>query len=67
MIVNDQKLAKIIKDKVPVTIQEQQYYIIPSPSGTCDGCVFLEKACPQKAITICTSNGGNILVKNKPQ
>lgn len=32
----------------------------PSPTGTCDGCYFLGKKCPNRAVTICCSNGGNI-------
>lgn len=68
MVINDQKLAQIIRNKTPILINGSNYYVVSQPNGSCDNCVFqLEPTCPQKAVTICTSNGGNILVKNKPQ
>lgn len=61
MTLNDQELAKIIKDKTPITISRKQFVIESNPIGTCDGCYFLDKNCPAKAVNICCSNGGNIL------
>lgn len=61
MTLNDQGLAKIIKDKTPITISRRQFIVESSPVGTCDGCYFLDKNCPAKAVNICCSNGGNIL------
>lgn len=33
---------------------------------TDDGCCFMGKQCPQRAVTYCTSNGGNIIVEAEP-
>lgn len=51
MTINDPELTKIIKNKLPIDIR-----------GKCDGCYFQNQlTCPVKAVTYCTSNGGNIL------
>lgn len=68
MTIYDPELAEIIKERTPVDIAGTSYYIEPAKGGSCDGCVFNNgKKCPQRAITFCTSNGGNILVKAEPQ
>lgn len=67
MIINDHNLSKVIEQKLPVYIAQKLYYVVKQPTGSCDGCVFINDICPQKAVAICTSNGGNILVKDKPK
>lgn len=66
MTLNDPELARIVKNRIPVTLLDKEFYVEKSPLGTCDGCYFLGKQCPQRAVTYCTSNGGNILVEVKP-
>lgn len=61
MTVNDKRLAEIISNNTPVMIAGNYYTVVPNKAGSCDGCVFQSTQCPQKAVTICTSNGGNIL------
>lgn len=55
MTLYDPELAEIIKNREVVEIL-----------GTCDGCCFMGKQCPQRAVTYCTSNGGNIIVEAEP-
>ncbi len=63
MMLHDPELAEIIKNHQPVEIAGKQYYIEPNRSGSCDGCAFEGKSkCPQRAVTYCCSNGGNILI-----
>lgn len=61
MRTKDPFIQQLINDHTPVTIGDYEYYIEKSPLGTCDGCVFKDSRCPTKAVTICCSNGGNIL------
>lgn len=61
MVIKDPFIQKLIKEHTPITIGDNEYYIEKSPLGSCDGCVFKETWCPTKAVTICCSNGGNIL------
>lgn len=62
MTLYDPELAEIIRKGTPVEIQNRQFIIQPSRSGKCDGCYFQNQLrCPTKAVTYCTSNGGNIL------
>lgn len=61
MIVKDKYLEMLINTHTPVIIGDKEYYIEKSPVGSCDGCVFQNTWCPTKAVTICCSNGGNIL------
>lgn len=64
MMLHDPELARIIKQHQPVEILGKQYYIEPAHNGSCDGCVFINTGkCPQRAVTYCTSNGGNILIE----
>lgn len=64
MTIYDSELAEIIKSQTPVEINGLQYIIEPDRSGSCDGCAFIGSGkCPQRAVTYCCSNGGNILVK----
>ena len=64
MTIYDSELAEIIKSQTPVEINGLQYIIEPNRSGSCDGCAFIGSGkCPQRAVTYCCSNGGNILVK----
>lgn len=66
MTIYDPELAEIIKNREVVEIQGKQYYIESASLGTCDGCAFLNKQCPHRAVTYCTSNGGNIIVEAEP-
>lgn len=63
MTLYDPELAEIIKNREVVEIKGNRYHIESSPLGTCDGCCFMGKKCPQRAVTYCTSNGGNIIVE----
>ena len=64
MYIYDKELAEIIKNNIPVEINSKQYLIEANKSGSCDGCAFMNSGkCPQRAVTYCCSNGGNILVK----
>lgn len=65
MIINDSKLADIIRSRTPVIINNKPFIVEPNPIGSCDGCYFLEKNCPTLARKYCCSNGGNILVPYK--
>lgn len=66
MTIYDPELAEIIKERTPVDIAGISYYIEPARGGSCEGCAFEGGKCPQRAVTYCTSNGGNILVKAEP-
>lgn len=61
MNLKDTKLKNIVKNRVPILINNREYIVEANPLGTCDGCYFLEKNCPAKAVNICCLNGGNIL------
>lgn len=62
MTINDPELARIIKNKLPIDINGKQFIVESSKRGKCDGCYFQNQlTCPVKAVTYCTSNGGNIL------
>lgn len=61
MNLRDVELENIVKNKIPVTINNKKYIVESNPIGTCDGCYFVDKGCPAKAVNICCSNGGNIL------
>lgn len=61
MVTKDQIIEDLIKTNTPVEIRGNEYYIQKNPSGSCDGCYFLGRSCPSRAVTICCSNGGNIL------
>lgn len=65
MTLNDQELAKIVRDRIPVTIDNKQFIIESNPIGSCDGCYFLNRNCPTLARRYCCSNGGNILILEK--
>lgn len=67
MTIYDQELAEIIKEGIPVEISGNQYTIEPSRGGSCNGCYFQNGQCPQRAVTYCTSNGGNILKLVEPK
>ena len=66
LTIYDPELAEIIKERTPVDIAGISYYVEPARGGSCEGCEFENKKCPQRAITFCTSNGGNILFKAEP-
>lgn len=58
----DPELAQMVDSQTKVEIEKKLYTVQSNRSGLCDGCAFIDKKkCPQYAITICTSNGGNIL------
>lgn len=61
MRIKDPFIEQLIKDHIPIRIGNNEYYIEKSPLGSCNGCCFKEEQCPSKAVTICCSNGGNIL------
>lgn len=63
MTLYDPELAEIIKNRESSRDSSKRYHIESSPIGTCDGCCFMGKQCPQRAVTYCTSNGGNIIVE----
>ena len=68
MTLHDPELAEIIKNREAVEILSKQYYVEPARGGSCDGCAFCGsggRGCPQRAVTICTSNGGTILVEKE--
>lgn len=65
MTLNDQELAKIVRDRIPVTIDNKQFIVESNPIGSCDDCYFLNKNCPTLARRYCCSNGGNILILEK--
>lgn len=61
MVVKDPKIDDYIKNKTPIKIRDNTFLIERNPKGSCDGCYFKDKTCPKDAVTICCSNGGNIL------
>lgn len=61
MTLNDQELAKIVKNRIPVIIDNKQFIVESNPIGSCDGCYYLDKNCPTLARRYCCSNGGNVL------
>lgn len=67
MKLKDPIIENMIKNKVELPFGDVKVTVEPNPTGTCDGCYFLGKTCPSRAVTICCSNGGNIfkLVENK--
>lgn len=42
MTLNDQELAKIVRDRIPVTIDNKQLIVESNPIGSCDGCYFFK-------------------------
>lgn len=48
-----------------IDYKSKTYFLAPEKSqGGCMGCAFIGSGkCPQRAVTYCCSNGGNILVK----
>lgn len=65
MTLNDHELAKIVKDKIPVQIDNKTFIVERNPIGSCDGCYYIDRNCPTKARRYCCSNGGNILKLQK--
>lgn len=64
----DKELAEIVDSNTRVEIARENYYLRSNPSGSCDGCAFIkEKTCPSRATGYCTSNGGIIITKEKPE
>ena len=61
MVIIDKQIEHLVTTHTPIKIKDIEYYIERSPLGSCDGCYFYKKQCPSKAVTICCSNGGNIL------
>lgn len=43
MTLNDQELAKIVKNRTPVIIDNKQFIVESNPIGSCDGCYYLDK------------------------
>lgn len=56
----DPIIADMIKNETKIPFGNIKVIVKPNPTGTCDGCYFLGKNCPNRAVTICCSNGGNI-------
>lgn len=56
----DPIIEDMIKNKTKIPFGKIKVIVEPNPTGTCDGCYFLGKQCPSRAVTICCSNGGNI-------
>lgn len=65
MVVNDPSIKKLIKEHIPVDIAGKKFTIEYNPSGSCNRCYFYNRICPSEAVTICISNGGNILKEYK--
>lgn len=61
MVTKDKLIEEMITNNTPININGADFLIEKNPIGSCDGCYFLSRNCPSKAITICCSNGGNIL------
>lgn len=61
MVLKDKTIDHLIDTHTPIKIGEYEFYIERSPLGRCDNCYFQDKRCASKALTICCSNGGNIL------
>ena len=61
MVIRNPIIDEKIKNKIPVRIKGNDYLIESNPKGSCDNCYFIDKTCPKDAVTICCSNGGNIL------
>ena len=61
MRIKDPRIDEQIKNKIPIKIKDSMFFIERNPKGSCDGCYFKDKTCPKDAVTICCSNGGNIL------
>lgn len=60
MTIRDPFIETLVKDKTPIVLGGVKVTVEKNPLGSCDGCYFLGKQCPSRAITICCSNGGNI-------
>lgn len=66
MRTNNPFITKLVKEKMPINIENKWFVVISNPLGSCNDCYFSDKErCPQKAVTICCSNGGNILKLSK--
>ena len=61
MTIKDPQIEYLINTHTPIKIGQNEFYIEKSPLGCCDDCYFRDKQCASKALTICCSNGGNIL------
>ena len=61
MVVKDKQIEQLVNTHTPVKIGDKEFYIERSPLGCCDDCYFRDKQCATNALTICCSNGGNIL------
>lgn len=57
---NEEWTLKAIKEG-SITISNTEYLIEKHPSGSCESCCFIGSQCPSEAITICCSDGGNVL------
>ena len=63
----------MVREGKTIEINKEHFRIIANRAGSCDGCYFdslkdkefPESNCPVLAVTICCSNGGNILKKVK--
>ena len=73
MVIRDLKIEQMIEEGRTIEIEHEQFQIIANRKGSCDGCYFDQlkdklfpaSNCPMLAVTICCSNGGNILKKVK--
>lgn len=65
MYLMDGEIQALIESNITVKINGQEFYIRKNPKGSCDNCYFYDKKCASKAVTICCSNGGNILELRK--
>lgn len=61
MVVKDPQIEYLINTHTAIKIGEHEFYVERNPLGGCDNCYFQNKKCASKALTICCSNGGNIL------
>lgn len=62
----DNEINTIADTDTTIEIFGKNYYVKSNRRGTCDGCSFdYVRKCPSKARSICTSNGGNVLVEKE--
>lgn len=61
MTLNDPELREIVRNSIPVEINNKRFIVEEAKGGKCDGCYFSNQLkCPTAAVRMCTSNSGNI-------
>lgn len=54
---NELWAQKAIKDGVFTLEKHGDFVLEKHPKGHCNGCYFLTKSCPTRAVTICSTGG----------